>query len=42
MAWAILTDPMLPDLISICSAVKLDGIVSSYSLIVFFPHKILF
>ena len=28
---AILTDPILPDLIKICSAVKSDGILSSYS-----------
>ena len=31
--WAILTDPILPDLIKISSAVKSDGISSSYSLI---------
>ena len=37
-AWPILTEPILPDLISICSAVKLDGIFLSYSLIIFLPH----
>ena len=31
--WAILTDPIFPDLIKICSAVKLEGILSLYSLI---------
>ena len=31
--WAILTEPILPDLIKICSAVKLEGILLSYSLI---------
>ena len=30
---AILTDPILPDLIKICSAVRSDGILLSYSLI---------
>ena len=29
----ILTDPILPDLIKICSAVKSEGILLSYSLI---------
>ena len=29
---AILTDPMLPDLTNICSAVKFEGILLSYSL----------
>ena len=33
---------MLPERISISSAVKLEGIFLSYSLIVFFPHVILF
>jgi hypothetical protein len=31
--WAILTDPILPDLIKICSAVRSFGILLSYSLI---------
>ena len=30
---AILTDPTFPDLINICSAVRSDGILLSYSLI---------
>ena len=31
--WPIFTDPTFPDLIKICSAVKVEGIFSSYSLI---------
>ena len=31
--WPILTEPILPDRIKICSAVKSEGIFSSYSLI---------
>ena len=31
--WPILTEPIFPDLIKISSAVKFDGILSSYSLI---------
>ena len=33
---------MFPDLIKISSAVRSEGIFSSYSLIIFFPHLILF
>ena len=33
ICWPILTEPIFPDLIRICSAVKSDGILSSYSLI---------
>ena len=31
--WPILTEPIFPDRIKICSAVKFEGILSSYSLI---------
>ena len=34
----ILTEPILPDLIKICSTVRSDGILLSYSEITFFPH----
>ena len=33
--WAILTDPIFEDLIKICSAVKSEGSLSSYSVIEF-------
>ena len=39
-SWAILTEPILPDLIMICSAVKSEGILSSYSLILFLSQLI--
>ena len=39
---AILTEPIFPDLIKISSAVKSDGILSSYSDIEFPAHVILF
>ena len=38
----ILTEPMFPDLIKICSAVKSDGILLSYSFIVYFEQEICF
>ena len=38
----ILTDPIFPERIKICSAERSEGIFSSYSLIVFFPHLIFF
>ena len=40
--WPILTEPILPDLIKICSTVRFDGIFLSYSEIIFFPHLICF
>ena len=40
--WPILTEPILPYLIKISSAVRSLGIFLSYSLIVFFPQSILF
>ena len=40
--WAILTEPIFPDLIKICSAVNFDGIFSSYSLIWLLAHFRLF
>ena len=36
--WPILTEPILPDLIKICSTVRSDGIFLSYSEMIFFPH----
>ena len=42
IAWPILTEPMLPERINISSAVKLEGIFLSYSLILFFPQVIFF
>ena len=38
----ILTDPMFPDLIKICSTVRSDGILLSYSDMLLFPHCNLF
>ena len=32
--WPILTEPIFPDRIKICSAVKFEGILLSYSLII--------
>ena len=40
--WPILTDPMFPDLIKICSAVKSEGILLSYSSIEFLLQVIFF
>ena len=37
---AILTDPIFPDLTKICSAVKFDGILLSYSPILYLSHLI--
>jgi hypothetical protein len=34
----ILTEPIFPDLIKICSTVRFDGIFLSYSEIIFFQH----
>ena len=38
----ILTEPIFPDLIKISSAVKSDGILSSYSPIICLPQRIFF
>ena len=40
--WAIRTDPIFPDLIKICSAVKFEGILLSYSSIEFLLQVIFF
>ena len=38
--WPILTEPIFPDLIKICSAVKSDGISLSYSPILCLSQRI--
>ena len=38
--WAILTEPILPDLIKICSAVRSEGILLSYSPILCLSQRI--
>ena len=39
--WAILTDPIFPDLTKICSAVKSDGISLSYSPILYYQMVVM-